>query len=205
METIVNSAEDFLIDSLSFKLKPAASYVVDRKSSTFWSIGSNAYTPVGGVKLIKFQLNGDDGNWLDPSSVVFQFELVNNEASGSAKILRPVGQPYLFFRRLRVLAGGQVVEDIQDFGRNMELLSSLQSEFVRDNNDIQGFGRRWDSTSAQDLLDFTIVDPATTTASELLTAQSNYLPQIAASKSKIVNFKPLCGLFNILCFVLKAN
>ena len=49
METIVNSAEDFLIDELSFKLKPAASYVVDRKSSTFWSIGSNAYTPVGGA------------------------------------------------------------------------------------------------------------------------------------------------------------
>ena len=80
MDTIVNSAEDLLIDSLSFKLKPAASYVVDRKSSTFWSIGSNAYTPVGGVKLIKFQLNGDDGNWLDPSAFVFQFDFVNNEA-----------------------------------------------------------------------------------------------------------------------------
>ena len=102
METIVNSeAEDFLIDSLSFKLKPAASYVVDRKSSTFWIIGSNAYTPVGGVKVIKFQLNGDDVIWLDPSSVVFQFELVNTEASGSAKILRPVGQPHLFFRTIK--------------------------------------------------------------------------------------------------------
>ena len=124
METIVNSADDLLIDSLSFKLKPAASYVVDRKSSTFWSIGSNAYTPVGGVKLIKFQLNGDDGNWLDPSSVVFQFELVNTAAVAGVNdnISRPVGQPHLFFRRLRVLAGGQVVEDIQDFGRNMELL-----------------------------------------------------------------------------------
>ena len=153
MDTIVNSAEDVLIDSLSFKLKPAASYVVDRKSSTFWSIGSNAYTPVGGVKLIKFQLNGDDGNWLDPSSVVFQFELVNTApvAGATDNILRPVGQPHLFFRRLRVLAGGQVVEDIQDFGRNMELLSSLQSLFVRDNNDIQGFGSRWDSSTAQNL------------------------------------------------------
>ena len=61
METIVNSAEDHLIDSLGFKIEPAASYVQDRKSCTFWSVGSNAYSPAGGVKLIKFVLNGDDG------------------------------------------------------------------------------------------------------------------------------------------------
>ena len=146
MEAITNSAEDYLIDGLSFKLKPGASYVTDRKSSTFWSIGSNAYTPVGGVKLLKFQLVSDD--WLDPSSVVMQFELVNNAVVGTIgnDVLRPLGQPRLFFKRLRVLAGGQVVEDIQDYGRNMELISSLQNEFVRDNNDIQGFGSRFDST-----------------------------------------------------------
>ena len=77
MEAITNAAEDYLIDGLSFKMAPGASYVTDRKSSTFWSIGSNAYTPTGGVKLLKFQLTGDDGNWLDPNSVVIQFELLN--------------------------------------------------------------------------------------------------------------------------------
>ena len=100
MEAITNSAEDYLIDGLSFKLKPGASYVTDRKSSTFWSIGSNAYTPVGGVKFLKFQLNGDDGNWLDPSSVGMQFELVNTATvTGSVtdNVLRPVGAPHLFF------------------------------------------------------------------------------------------------------------
>ena len=198
MEAITNGAEYFLIDGLSFKLPPGASYVTDRKSSTFWAVGSNSYTPVGGVKLIKFQLSGDDGNWLDPSSVVFQFELANTAAAavGDVNILRPLGQPHLFFRRLRVLAGGQVVEDIQDFGRNMELLASLQNEFVRDNNDIQGFGSRWDSSSVLAINDLNIVDPTAITPEELLIAQKFYLPQIAGSKSKIVNFKPLCGLFN---------
>ena len=198
MESITNGVDDLLIDGLSFKLPPGASYVTERKSSTFWAVGSNAYTPVGGVKLIKFQLNGDDGNWLDPSSVVVQFELVNTAAVGTVgdNVLRPVGQPHLFFRRLRVLAGGQVVEDIQDFGRNMELLASLQNEFVRDNNDIQGFGSRWDSTSVQNLNDFTPVDPAAITLAELLAAQRPLLPEIAPQKSKIVNFKPLIGLFN---------
>ena len=74
MEAITNGAEDFLIDGLSFKLPPGASYVTDRKSSTFWATGSNVYKSQSGVKVVKFQLNGDDGNWLDPSSVVFQFE-----------------------------------------------------------------------------------------------------------------------------------
>ena len=198
MESIANSAEDLLIQGLSFKLPPGASYVLDRKSSTFWAVGSNSYTPVGGVKLIKFQLNGDDGNWLDPASVVFQFELVNTATVGTAgnSVLRPLGQPHLFFKRVRVLAGGQVVEDIQDFNRNMELVASLQNEFVRDNNDTQGFGSRWDSTSLQNLNEFTPVDPTAITLEEILAAQRPLLPQIDPQKSKIVNFKPLLGIFN---------
>ena len=199
MEAITNSAEDYLIDGLSFKMAPGASYVTDRKSSTFWSIGSNAYTPTGGVKLLKFQLNGDDGNWLDPSSVVIQFELLNTATAtetDGGPMLRPVGQPHLFFKRLRVLAGGQVVEDIQDFGRNSELIASLQNEFVRENNDIQGFGARFDSSRIQAINDLRVIDPTNLTASELLDGIKSYLPQIKAGKSKIVNFKPLCGLLN---------
>ena len=69
MEAITNGAEDFLIDALSFKLPNSASYVTERKSSTFWATGSNIYTSSSGVKVLKFQLNGDDGNGLDPSSV----------------------------------------------------------------------------------------------------------------------------------------
>jgi len=123
MESMTNSAEDYLIDGLSFKLPPGASYVTDRKSSTFYSICSSVYTPTGGVKMLKFQLNGDDGNWLDPSSVVIQFELVNTTAAGAGTVLRPIGQPHLFFKRLRVIAGGQVVEDIQDFGSNSKFIA----------------------------------------------------------------------------------
>ena len=125
-----------------------------------------------------------------------QFELVNlaTFVNSTTSVLRPVGQPHLFFKRLRVLAGGQVVEDIQDFGRNMELIASLQNEFVRDNNDIQGFGARYDNTLVSYLNDFAIVDSATVTNVELATAQRNLLPQIQAGQSKIVSFKPLCGL-----------
>ena len=198
MEAITNGAEDFLIDGLSFKLPPGASYVTDRKSSTFWATGSNVYKSQSGVKVVKFQLNGDDGNWLDPSSVVFQFEL-KNTTSDLNKLLRPIGGPHLFFRRLRILSGS-LIEDIQDFGRYMEMMLSLQSEGARVNNDIQGFGRRWDSPAMQDVEDMvkattTPADAATMNA-RVAAAKHQLLPYITAGKSKVVNFKILSGLFN---------
>ena len=179
MEAITNGADDYLIDSLSFKLPNSASYVQERKSSTFWATGSNIYKSDSGVKVIRFQLNGDDNNWLDPGSVVVQFEL-KNESSDANKKLRPVGGPHLFFKRLRVLAGSQVCEDIQDYGRTVELFKSLQNENVRDNDDIQGFGNRWDSSTVLNATEG---------------AQDDLLPQISAGKSKVVNFRPFCGLF----------
>ena len=44
METVSNSIEDKLIDGLSFKLDATASYITDRKSSTYWAVGSNIRT-----------------------------------------------------------------------------------------------------------------------------------------------------------------
>ena len=194
MESIANSAEDNLIDGLSFKLKPGSSYVMDRKSSTFWAVGSNVYTPVSGVKVVKFQINGDDGNWVDPSSVVVQFTITNKSTDAENNpSLRPLGQPHLFFKRLRVLAGGQVVEDIQDFNRYTELISSLMSGPARDNADITSFGSRWDSEA---VLDATGAD-----AAAIATAQRELLPNITRGASTVVNFKPLCGIFNQTKFI----
>ena len=45
VEAIANSLEDRLIDGLSFKLNPGASYVTDRRSATFHPQGSNIYRP----------------------------------------------------------------------------------------------------------------------------------------------------------------
>ena len=67
MVEAASSQEDYLIDGLSFKLKPGASYINERKSVTFHPQGSNVYTP-NGTKLIKLLLTGD--NWLDPQPFV---------------------------------------------------------------------------------------------------------------------------------------
>ena len=52
MEAVANAAEDRLVDGLTVKLKPGASYVTDRKSVTFHPQGSNIYSPIG-TKVIK--------------------------------------------------------------------------------------------------------------------------------------------------------
>ena len=41
VEAIANGIEDKLIDGLSFKMNPGASYIVDRRSVTFHPQGSN--------------------------------------------------------------------------------------------------------------------------------------------------------------------
>ena len=111
MEAYHNGVEDYLIDSLSFKLPPGSSYVVDRKKSSFWAIGSNVYAPTTGTKVMKFQLSGEQGTWLDPGSVRLQFAVRNTDTT-STKLLRPLGGAHLFIRRLRVLVANTLVEDI---------------------------------------------------------------------------------------------
>ena len=123
LEATTNAIEDHLIDSISFKLAPGASYVTDRRSASFSPQGSNIYKPETGTKVIKIALTGT-GEWLDPSTVQLQFQLKNDEA----KQLFVVGQPHSFFRRARLMCGGTVVEDIDQYNRVPEMLSILSGD-----------------------------------------------------------------------------
>ena len=114
VEAIANGIEDKLIDSLQFKLKEGASYINDRRSVTFYPQGSNIYKPKSGTKVIKIMLT-DANSWLDPSTFRVMFDLRNN-AGLLAQQLRPIGGPWSFFRRVKLVAGGQTVEDIDFYG-----------------------------------------------------------------------------------------
>ena len=149
VEAIAAGLEDSLVEALKFKLNPGASYVTNRRSVTYHSSGSNIYGPKAGTRLIKLQLTGDA--WLDPSTVRVMFDLRNTEETPTApavdKELRVLGGPWTFFRRMRLLAGGQVIEDIDNFDRVSELFSTLTSKDSRANDDAEGFG---DSRSIMD-------------------------------------------------------
>ncbi len=143
VEAIANGIEDKLINALSFELAPGASYVTDRRSPTYHPQGSNVYQPGAGTKLIRIMLTGD--NWLDPSTFRVMFN-VNNTETTAGKNLRVLGGPWCFFRRMRVLVSGQLVEDIDNYNRVHEMMHTLVAVESRQNDAAEAFGIHWDMT-----------------------------------------------------------
>ena len=88
----------------------------------FWI---NISSTGAGTKVIKFQLNAD--GWADPSTVQIMFDLQNtNTNATAAKLLRTLQPPGSFFRRLRVGAGGALIEDF-DYIRTHHMLEIMAS------------------------------------------------------------------------------
>lgn len=164
MEHHAQSVEDHLIEGLSFKLRPGSSYVTSRRNSTYWPSGSNVYSPQG-TKVIRIPLTGD--TWLDPTTVKLSFDLVNN-AGNVAQRLYPIGGAHVFFRRLRIMAGGALIEDIDEFGRLSQMFNLLQPKNKRLNDAIE-----MGSDATDDIL--TVIP--------------------GAGGSQTLMFTPMCGLF----------
>ena len=135
METHIQATEDALIDTLSFKLPATANFINDRRSVSFFPSGSNEYGPRG-VKIMKFMLTGTD--WLDPSTLRVQFRLNNKDTTKNLHPLNPL--PATFFRRLRILCGGIVVEDIDFYNRVYNMVHTLLPTERRMNDYAEGFG-----------------------------------------------------------------
>jgi hypothetical protein len=203
VESMANSVEDYLIDGLSFKLKPGASYINERKSVTYHPQGSNVYT-TNGTKLIKLLITGD--NWLDPSTFRVAFDLQNMEgieqkrdADGALlyytaggvetttntgvavmidKRLRTLGGAHTFFKRMRVLCNGQIVEDIDDYNRVHEMFLTLTPAETRLNDAAEAFGSTWDIGGYP----------------EKIGLDDQNLPGVRGNNYQTVLFKPLSGL-----------
>ena len=177
MEGVANAVEDRLVDGLSFQLKPGASYITERKSVTYHPQGSNIYS-TNGTKLIKLLLTGDQ--WLDPSTFRIMFELQNNEnpANGNGHMqLRPLGGPHTFFRRMRILCGGQVVEDIDNYNRVHQMFTILNAKDANINERAEAFGQQFDNHYG-------------------LAFDRTTVSGIAPGEAQTVLFKPCSGLFN---------
>jgi hypothetical protein len=94
VEAMANSVEDYLIDGLSFKLSPGASYITSRRSCTWYTSGAQSYISGQGARVIRLQINGD--GWIDPSTLQLLSTIRNNGAAG--QVLRPFGGPWHLFR-----------------------------------------------------------------------------------------------------------
>lgn len=164
MESHAQSVEDNLIDSLSFKLRPGASYVTDRRSCSYFSQG-NQFSP-SGVKVIKMQLNSADG-WLDPSTVKLFMNIKND---GDEPITPRVKGAWGMFSRLRVLCSGAICEDIDHYGRLHEQFDMMRPVEKRANDAIEGFGDGASLAPGQERI------VAFTPMSGLFTNNNKYLP-----------------------------
>ena len=185
METF--SPEDILIDNLSFKLNKGASYIIDRRSVSFWPSGSNIYKSNSGNRVLKFSLNGEDNTWLDPQSVRIFFTLQNLDLGEFDNKLRPLSPAYSFFRRMRIIAGNQVVEDFDSYNRVHHMFSKMMSVGARKDESNESFGYRYDDEVKTLYADG--VNP------ELKYEVNGY--NCPGFKDKMtVCFKPLCGLFS---------
>ena len=120
------SIDDALISGLSYKLKAGASYVANRRGVSYFASGGNDYQP-NGVRVMKSHLAGDQ--WMDPNTfrVAFQLNNPDYDAIGTTYVQPLSWNPAVFFRRARIIAGGQVVGDIDDFNKLSLMLTSLKS------------------------------------------------------------------------------
>ena len=108
------------------------------------------------------------------------FDLVNtdqNENAGNTEV-RPIGGPWGFFRRVRVLAGNQLIEDIDNYNRVHQLFSILTPADHRVAVNGEAFGQDWDIRED---------------VKQSYTASS--FPGVIQGQSQTVLFQPLSGIF----------
>ena len=104
------------------------------------------------------------------------FDLKNDDGTGNHN-LYPISGAWAYFSRCRILAHGQVLEDIDNYNRVHEMIECMSTT---DNNDYgEGFGNYWRNESS---------------ARTLLTNNKS-LTSIPPSSSMTVIFKPIAGLF----------
>ena len=108
------------------------------------------------------------------------FTLNNKDATNTLYL---IAGPWSWFRRVRCSYQGAIVDDIDSYHRTHEMMHILTSTPNRSEDDVEGWGYRWD--------DYTSYPSAGFVSS----GQSGMLG-IPKSGSKTVTFKPLCGLFN---------
>ena len=188
MEHHAQSTDDALIGGLSYKLKPGASYATNRRTVSYFASGGNTYSP-NGVKVMKFNLPGDQ--WLGPSTFRVAFQVDNNNGNtseGFPIVVQPLSwNPAVFCRRAKLICGGQVIGDIDDFNRLSLTLTDLLPEDDQHDISCEGFGS----------FDFVKGKAAEAADDRKGYRQTDYdLAGYVTSTGRRVQFKPMLGLFH---------
>ena len=92
------------------------------------------------MRVIKFNITGDQ--WLDPSTFRERFQLNNldHDLLGSTFVSPLSWDPSVFSRRARIICGGVVVEDVDDYNRLSLMVTALKSDEEQLMTASEGFG-----------------------------------------------------------------
>jgi len=114
-----------LLESLNFSQPPSSSYVVQRRQTSSLPTGAGPYE-YEGSRVCRVQIASSD-EWLDPSSVSIQLK-IRNPASYDQSFKVPDAAS--FITRMKIIAAGQVVEDIQHYNRVHNMFRRLSPSEV---------------------------------------------------------------------------
>ena len=133
---------------------------------------------------MKLHLTG--GQWMDPSTfrVAFQLNNLGYDAIDTTYVQALGWNPAVFFRRARIIAGGQVIEDIDDFSRLSLVLTSLKSgdeQLMISSEGFNSFDDQYGDVSQDNRKTYRNFD---------------YDKAGSVFQSRRVIFKPLFGIFN---------
>ena len=133
MEAIISSgAEDHLIEGLSFRPPSStANYVLESRYVSFNAESGNRFDSISS-KVIRFRLA--DHGFLEASSVRLALTLQNK---GDQTPITPCGQTMSLFRRARLFAASQLVEDRTELASETAITDRLKDGLRRMNDSIE--------------------------------------------------------------------
>ena len=114
----MSGGEDQLLSSLQFKLPPSTSYIQERRLVSWYPSGASTFAP-NGVREARLAITGE--SWLDPASLRINLKVRNNTATP----IQLASSAHALIRRMRLLIGGVVVEDIDHYGRNAHIFQRM--------------------------------------------------------------------------------
>ena len=94
------------------------------------------------------------------------------------------------FSRVRCMYQGAICDDLSAYNRTHEMMSILTSNAHRHNDDVEGFGRRWDNKQYYPETSHKFVG-----GNADVGAQFDFLG-IGPGASQTVSFKPMIGVLN---------
>ena len=140
---IAGGVESILLDELSFKPSPGASYILNKSQVRFYPSGRSIYSPTSGQRVCKINLTGPSNMWLNPQSIRMVFDLKNTVTGDGTDNheLRMLTGGWGFWRRLDVRMGGVQVESISNMNRVQELFMQLSAATTHERELIMSGGR----------------------------------------------------------------